>query len=295
MWWWGHTAHAEFLTYPNGSIDDVGDLDPTAYYEGVQDANQPVAATYSSTGWLPVPRKLLSPDGSSYVYWDWDRSGSEIITVASASSRARSTVYRGPGLYLPIAFAADGIYLVKAWPMLAMGQNLYRLNVGGGVPQLVSGSDRHMNTAPGWTLIADGAAWGIDSTTVGDDSTSVRASVYSIVRLDLSTSQATTWFTAPPNIMPLPIGVDARHRLVAVTGTKVWSIATPGATLELPDRSWVQTVIGWDIDSGFASGPEGMWLPGMGGVWLYAEGKSPQFFAAGPTDRPSYPAGTCLS
>lgn len=56
-------------------------------------------------------------------------------------------------------------------------------------------------------LIADGAAWGIGNRVVGN------AFYYSILRLDLQTSQVTDWFEGPANYQFWPQGVDDGHRL----------------------------------------------------------------------------------
>src|SRR2546427_6616551 len=230
LWWLGRPTHAAFLKFPTGAVEDVGEIDTSIL--GDQAQHPPEVATYTAEGWLPVPRKYLSPDESRYVYWDNDLS-KHVITVVDLNSGARSIAYDGPTLYVPIAFASDGIYLVKVIVPPAdvpeYPENLYRLGPGGGAPQLVRGSDRHMSI-PGWTLIADGAAWGLDYSVNAGHYT------YSLLRLDLSTFEITKWFTSPDE-MVWPMGVDARHRLFVATETKLWRVDSAGLARRLPDRA----------------------------------------------------------
>jgi hypothetical protein len=278
--WWsvGQDVHGGFVSVPDGAFADAGVLPmlPETY-----------GGTYisSSKWWLRAGRDLVSSDGTKYTYWKADPSLSEVHVVDVASGTDR-TIYSGKTLMIPIAFKSEAIYLVHGINIRQGAfEKLYRLDPAGGTPQLVSGSDRHMYQY-GWVLISDGAAWGIDYLAHGNNY------VYSVLRLDLATSQVTTWVEGQ-NKMFWPQGVDRQHRLYAAPyNGPLWRIDSPGQVVELPspEQMYFGNAIGGPNSS--IADSMGVWFSGQGGVWLYADGHDPKKFTVGPTDT-VWPAGPC--
>jgi len=278
--WWAidQDIHSGFVSVPDGAFTDAGILPllPETY-----------GGTYlsSSKSWLRASRELVSPDGTQIVYWRAAPSFSEghVFNVASGADRI---VYSGTTLFFPIAFKSDAIYLVHAInPRQGAFEKLYRLDPAGGTPKLVPGSDRHMYQY-GWVLIADGAAWGIDNLVQGNDYR------YSVLRLDLSTSQISSWVEGQ-NKMFWPQGVDIQHRLYAAPyNGPLWRIDSPGHMVELPSPEPMDfgNAIGGPL--GFASDSMGAWFSGHGAVWLYPDGRDPKKIAVAANGQ-VWPAGPC--
>ena len=287
--WWStdQEIHVGFVSMPDGAFTDAGLVALLRPTSNTLSSVEFYGATYlsASNSWLKVNQNLVSPDGTQIAFWEAGNNISE-IRVLNATSHDERVIYRGATMYIPIAFKSDGIYLVHAInPRQGSFEKLYRLDPAGGTPQLVPGSDRHMYQY-GWVLIADGAAWGIDFVAQGSNY------LYSVVRLDLASANVTTWVDGKDKMF-WPEGVDRRHRLFAAPyeGPQ-WRVDSPGQAVELqaPEKIQFGNGIGGPtpvVDS------VGAWVPGRGGVWLFADGHEAKKFAVGTTSEPVAPAGPC--
>jgi hypothetical protein len=288
--WWaeGTDIHGGLLSVPDGAFSDAGVLPLLPQTSNSLSSVQFYGGTYQSGSrtWLRLDRGLLSPDGTQYTYWDGDPSGAR-VHVLDLHSESDRVIYSGQTLYIPIAFESDWIYLVHG-VQLRQGafDKLYRLSPSGGVPQLVTGSDRHMNQW-GWVLIADGAAWGVDSVAVGD---SYHSSLY---RLDLASGQVTQWLDGAADGVSWPLGVDSSHRVFIDGGNQLWRLDGPQRAVQLSDPGPISASLYPGGSSGFVTDSRGVWFGGKGGVWLYADGQAPRQFAAGPSTDDVWPAGAC--
>lgn len=288
--WWaeGTDIHGGLISVPDGAFSGAGVLPLLPQTSNTLSSVQFYGGTYLSASrtWLRLDRGLLSPDGTQYTYWDGDPSGARvhIIDLRSATDRV---IYSGQTLYIPIAFESDWIYLVHG-VQLRQGafEKLYRLSPFGGAPQLVTGSDRHMNQW-GWVLIADGAAWGIDSVAVGN---TFHSSLY---RLDLTSAQVTPWLDGAADSVSWPLGVDSSHRLFIGGGNQLWRLDAPQQAVQLSDPGPINASNYPGGDSGFVSDSRGVWFGGKGGVWLYADEQAPKQFAVGPSTADVWAAGAC--
>jgi hypothetical protein len=300
--WWAEPGnnpgiHGGQISIPGGVVTDNGTLSamPQAADAGLASIEF-YGGTFSRDHvWRQLNRSLVSPDGSSYVYTTSDGPTiSTAIHVVDLATNTDAVVYGSPQtLYFPIAYEADGIYLVHAVnPKQGTFENLYRLNPAGGTPQLVSGSDRPMY-GWSWVLIADGAAWGIGYRTTGNDY------IYSIMRLDLTTSQVTDWMDGAVGDLIWPMGVDLLHRLYVEDQSALWQVAAPGQASSLPDPIPAAGDVAPRYDSGpgavpaFLADTQGEWFAGTNGIWLYRDGAAPTQFYAGPTGSAVYPGGPC--
>ena len=283
VWWAGEGSdvHAGFVSVPDGAFKDAGVL-PGASGGGY-------GATYDrATGtWIRASRPMVSLDGSRYTYWTADPSR-EDIHVVDVATGADHVAYSGAIAYIVIGFESDAIYVTHIINVRQGAfERLYRLDPSGGTPQLVPGSDRHMYQW-GWVLIADGAAWGIDSRPAANDY------IYSVLRLDLGTAQVTEWIEGPTMLWPQ--GVDGSHRLFAAAFSgPLWRVDAPGHAVQLESPSQVFFSGYPGAPSSFAAAPRGVWFSGKGAVWLSSDAQPSKLFTVGPATEDVYPAGTCLS
>lgn len=285
MYWEAETAagieiRTAFVSVPDGSVTPVTAPTPLPGVYG---------AVFASNVWVGVDRSQLSPDGSRYVYWKGNPDVSE-VHVVDLATHADHTLYSGAQLYIPIAFASDSIYVVHAInPRQGAYEKLYRMDAtSGGTPTLVPGSDRHMYQW-GWVLVSDGAAWGVDYRAEGS------SYIYTVLRLDLSTSKVTSWFDGPADDLAWPLGTDANHRLYVqgVNQNNLWRLVAPGNAEQLPNPGPIALADYIGGPTAMFSDSTGAWFPGRGGVWFYADVTAPKQFASGlPTDE-VYPAGPC--
>jgi hypothetical protein len=288
--WWGVNTdiHVGRLSFPGGAFSDQGVLPAPASAPDALASFQFYGATYISQShtWLRANPSLLSPDGRLYAYWG-SQSTTYSIHVLDLTTNNDQVIYNGSTLYFPIAFLADGIYMVHAIaPRQGAFEHLYRVSPSGGAIQLVPGSDRHMNQWA-WMMIADGAAWGVDSRVEGN------RYFYSILRLDLATSQVTKWFEGPADVQFWPDGVDSLQRLFVTDGKQLFRIDSPGHSVELPDPGPVAQLGGPGATPVLFADSQGTWFGGAGGVWLYPNAGAPVHLAAGPPDASVSPAGRC--
>jgi hypothetical protein len=296
VWWPANSTatavdiHAGFVSIPDGAITDVGVLpQPPVSLLGLPSV-QTYGATYESASnrWVHFDRAYVSPEGTSFAYWTSTGSNDNSVHVVDLATGVDRVIYRGATLFIIIAFEAKGIYLVHG-VALRQGafEKLYLLDPEGGTPTLVPGSDRHMYQY-GWVLISDGAAWGIDNRVDGT------AYIYSVVRLDLATAQATQWIEGPDDDMFWPLGTDSTHRLYAGDyHANLRRVAAPGQVEVLANPGQVGTGDGIGSSSSFVSDSVGEWFAGNGGVWLYSDTGQPRLFGVGPQNAQVFPAGPC--
>jgi hypothetical protein len=297
--WWSENStstgvdiHAAFVSFPDGGVTDAGVLPQLSLSLPGLASVQSYGATYNAATnqWVHADRAYLSPDGKRLAYWASSGVNDNSVHVLDLGTGVDHLLYSGSTLFIVIAYKPEGIYLVHGIaPRQGAFEKLYLLDpAGGGAPALVPGSDRHMYQY-GWQLISDGAAWGIDFRVDGT------AYIYSVVRLDLATAQATKWIEGAPDEGFNPLGTDAMHRLyLGGVQSKLWRIAAPGQVDALPNPGPVVAGGGLGSSTGFISDSFGAWIAGRGGVWLYPDAGEPTLFAAGPNNADVSPAGPCL-
>ena len=286
--WWSENIpsppsvqdHAAFVSVPDGAVSTVAPLPDQQLQYGV---------TYLSASkrWIRADRKHISPDGTRYAYTTQAQANYEVHVVDIATGADR-VIYSGPTLFIVIAFESDAIYVVHGVrPRQGSFENLYRLDPAGGEPTLVTGSNRHMYQYA-WVLVSDGAAWGIDVRIDGN------VDNYSILRLDLATSQVTQWGESSPNDMFWPLGTDSKHRLYAGDSQQLLRLSSPGQIDRLPNPGPIGQAGNVGGPSGLVSDSRGVWFPGRGSVWLYTESQPPKQFTVGAPTETVFPAGPCL-
>ncbi|GAC1475977.1 MAG: hypothetical protein PVSMB3_16770 [Candidatus Dormibacteraceae bacterium] len=273
-------ANTTFVRVPDGAVST---LMPLPDHRGGS------GGTYLSASqrWIGTDRKHISPDETRYAYTTQAQANYEVHVVDIATGADR-VVYSGPTLFIVIAFESDTIYVVHGVrPRQGSYENLYRLDPAGGEPALVPGSNRHMYQFA-WVLVSDGAAWGIDVRIDGN------VYNYSILRLDLATSQVTQWGESSPGDMFWPLGTDSKHRLYLGDNQQLLRLGSPGQVDRLPNPGPIGQAGNVGGPGGLVSDSRGVWFPGRGSVWLYTETQPPKQFVVGAPTETVWPAGPCL-
>lgn len=119
--------------------------------------------------WLPVPRNLVSPDGSRYVY-----PGPQGVYMVNVADNSFTQLGQG-----------------KAWNILAVdSQGVYAIVVGAGGLWLLpfTGTAQQITATGYWQAVGGGAAYGTGASAVPQGATNP------ILRLDLKTGNAVPWF-----------------------------------------------------------------------------------------------------
>jgi hypothetical protein len=274
-----------FVRFPAGVVTDDpgGGMQPAEASSGrTSTAARPIlhgfgGLSYDSaaTRWIPTSSALVSPDGSEYAYPEFLRAPSinsptaiHVVTVATGSDRV---VYSRGAIDVPIAFRAEGIYLVTGrWEALSVGLRLLD-------PR--SGSVRVLAITGGWSVVSGGAAWGIDADLGG-----IGLDPHRIDRLDLATGAVTTWYEVPSDRLVEPIGLDLDGAPIIVVWTNgtsdvpsiehVYRVLSRTQTVHLFAAGIDEAIGDFTADSHglwFASAYiyDGLWY---GGLWLYTDG-----------------------
>jgi hypothetical protein len=270
-------THAAFVHLPQGAVSDAGMVSNPPDVSG---ATAVVGATYErlSKRWLPVRPEAVSPDGAHYAYIS---RGVHVVNVASGADRV---AYGGPTNFILIAFAKDALYLAEATnPRQGVFEKLFRLDLVGGSPRLVPGSDRHMDQS-GWVVVSGGAAWGLDYRVQGS------AFIYRVLRLDLTSATVTEWLEGPPDRRFSPLGTDDRNRLYVSEGHEVLRLAQPHQVERLLNPPSEPSALTF---GSFSHDTRGAWFAGRGQVWLYSDRGGARQFKVGQAEEMVFPAGPC--
>jgi hypothetical protein len=261
------------VSYPGGHIDEVGQTNGDVY-----------DAQYKR--WVQSPQELISPDGSRYTYWSLSGTtpGNNQVHVVDVVSGVDRTIYDGLTNYWPIAFAGDGIYVMRA---INLKQNslegLFRLDTAGGTPVPVRGSDLLSHAT--WTIVSAGSAWGFDW------QPGTQQIVYRVKQLNLATGIVTDWLQEPPNLQLSPIGLDARGRLYLSDFYELWRLDAPNVEERLLKPPLVSGRVSLNI---FVADAHGEWMGSWGGLWHYSDAGGAQRVSVATDQDMVTPAGPCI-
>jgi hypothetical protein len=150
------------------------------------------------------------------AYIDGDKNSSRLHLVDLKTTKDRVLAEGGP--WRIIGLQPDAVYVMRvqytedtpAYGVLELGRGLWKVPLDGGVPVQLTSDSRN------WAFVSGGFAWG-DASTVD-----VAGGPNDIVRLDVKTRQAQTWF-AP----------GKRSRVLAIDSSGVPLIVSEADTNEL--------------------------------------------------------------
>jgi len=285
-----------FLVFPEGTYT----ADPLSYetydfatknlrtapepaFHGPQDysMNQPVFDARSSR-WVPVARTAVSPDGSRYVYSQYQYpsnasatslpapTGSLIRVVAIATGEDR-VIYQGPP-YDVVGWTPEGIYLRRVCTDAdcRSGGGLWSLDPGGGVPQQVAAPPAQVsgiNSVPMWNALGGGATWALRADPANGSGSR-------LLRHDLNDGQETTWLSRPQSSWMSILGINAGLPILAISensSTGVWLVTGRDAARLLITMPIIQTN-GPGGDQLVPATPRGAPIQDRYGLWLGTDG-----------------------
>jgi hypothetical protein len=230
--------------------------------------------------WLTVPANSVAPDGRSFAYVSkvddtTGLSGPARLHIVDVRTRSEK-VWPVPQGRAIVRWAADGIYVSGYF-----GTELERIDPTSGESHLfgINSPDGHQAA---WTEVRDGYAWGVTEFLYANNE---------LTRLDLSTGQASIWYTWPAGLSLLGLDFQGRPILIEDDGTSLGygrpvAIVAQNKAVNLGTADqklyWSESVV---ADS------HGLWISGfMEGIWLYTpagglrhvNSESPADIVAGP-------------
>jgi hypothetical protein len=250
-------------------------------------------AAFVGGRWVPADAADVSPDGRSFVYTTYtsgvpgQADGSQILVRDVATGRDRE-VWRGSGYVEVGAWTASGIYFVLQPQGDGLGLTEVRLldpshpgstrRIGPNPPLSTSVPPGQLPLFTGSHLVFGGALW-----TTFEDRAPGAGPPNHVARMDLATGRITTWYTSPPNLGAIILGLDAQgHPVlsllppdVRITGPT--APPTPSGMLVLltaPDQT--VTLAGGDLGQYWTSAvgdDHGIWITSEDGLWLYRGGR----------------------
>jgi streptogramin lyase len=130
-------SQGEFLNLRNGELveDPAGRFvtDGTLFQlQGTPVLKGQLPATYlwAAKRWVPARDNAISPDGSRYVYFDYQQGMDRVLHVVDIATGRDRTLQLPRGFWSPIGFTNDGIYLHQAYEGIGPGLTLVNPDSG---------------------------------------------------------------------------------------------------------------------------------------------------------------------
>jgi hypothetical protein len=270
---------SSFLSYPSGEVtmDPRGTFIPadtpnlyrstvTPYLYGPG----PTSYSPAASRWVPVGTMDMSPDGSQYAYAEPFEGRLHVVTATTGADRVIPLPAKVP--YAVARYAAEGIYLTRAWEGLPTG--LYLVELPAGRLTTIDELVLYASVQPGvaWLLdIDERDANPVESPYLG-------ALPNELVRRDLKTGSTVIWLYRPGMSVEW-LGVDSKGRpIVRVSGSS-WVITAPEVAAELAMDA---------PEVGLASS-RGVWFANGAGVFLLNASGGVEHL----TTQLGWPAGEC--
>lgn len=264
--WSDSAARAGFLSFPGGVL--------------TKDSAAPAGAFFYDRAyqrWLPVGRNSVSADGKSYAYDSGDlmfHKGGKVHVVNLATGADRVIyVDSATVVYKIVDFTGAGIYVTQG-DVEGRSRGLWFLSQAGGEPRLINSNVES-------PVLGGGFGWGLDFN-AADPSPSMgglQGPVNRLLRIDLASGVATTWFYRPGTDM-FTVGSDSTGdplvgaiRRTAATGAEsieIWLVSSSSATAT---RLLVASTDAPSPEMVSATDRYGAWLDGSSDTaWLYSAG-----------------------
>lgn len=202
------------------------------------------------------------------------------VHVVDARTGTDRVVYAGEPTFAAVDYSAAGLYLARFAASRAGTESseLYLLDPAGGMPRLLTGSDLQLDRG-GWRAIDRGAAWGTRFT-----SGSAIWPGNQLMRFDLKTGAVAEWLTSPIENTLALLGFDSDGHPLMLTEKASSSFSEPihaeVLLLTGPDRAFEvfatdnaqDPLPGAGAAAGGVFDVHGIWIGGLGGIWLYQAG-----------------------
>jgi hypothetical protein len=257
----GQILQAGFLTFPSGTFapDPRGTIKPKANGDGV-------AFDRGYNKWLPVSWRLVSDDGSHYVYADYSNpdpssSGAHSVIHIVSVGTGVDRVLTQKGQYIIMDYSANGVYLTQ-WIGGHDGpgpQIQWKLNPSTGALTTLSGGAKYGY----W--VAGGAGWRTDYNPADPTVHNGPTGGNRVTRVDLATGAETTWLYQQGADWVQVMGFDLRGDPIVEVG--VGSQVTIWLLSDSLHRTQITTGLatyGWAVGDS-----NGIWLSEADGTFLY--------------------------
>lgn len=257
----GQIQQAGFLTFPSGTFapDPRATIKPKAIGDGL-------AFDRGYNKWLPVSWRLVSDDGSHYIYADYPNpdptaSGAHsvihIVNVGTGADR----VLTQTGEYIIMDYSANAVYLTQ-WIGGHDGPGpeiQWMLNPSTGVVTTLPGGPKYGY----W--VAGGAGWRTDYNTADPTVHNGPTGGNRLIRVDLATGAETTWLYQQGADWVQVMGFDLKGHPIVVVG-----VGNQITILLLTDSVHRTQITMGPANYGWALGDSnGIWLSGVEGTYLY--------------------------
>ena len=222
--------------------------------------------------WLPVPRELVSPDGSQYTYGELIPNPASqglggpppigtLVHVVDVATGRDQVVYQSPDVLGPVTFRPEGIYLTQATAFVNTVTPFYVWLLdpaAHSAHKLLGGK----SVGPGTTAFTAGTLW-----IMSIDPNNPKGPP-KLLLVNLSDGVQSTWFE-PTSMFARLLGLDMLdHPIVSTSSTtngdpgKTWVVTAAGRVQPIADEGFTGQLV---ADS------HGLWLTGKG-VFLYPTG-----------------------
>lgn len=261
----GQIQQVGFLTFPGGAFaaDPRGAVTPKAMAYGL-------AYDRGYNRWLPVDWRLVSDDGTRYVYGEYPNpdptaagaySIIHIVNVATGADR----ILTQSGQYIINDYTGNRVYLT-AWIGGHDGpgpQINWALDPSTGVVTALPGGAKYGY----W--IAGGGGWRTDYNTADPTVHNGPTGGNRIIRVDLATGLETTWFYQQGADWVQVLGFDLKGHPIVADGmgntSTTWLLSDSAHRTQLASES--------PPSIGSALGDSnGIWLSDTGGTYLFTAG-----------------------
>jgi hypothetical protein len=276
----GSSGSGGFLVFPGGKfvadptsnvvIPNVPTPSPTSPYNYGPGNFFGLSYDRRYSKWLPVPRQLVSPDESHYVY-----TSSDSVYVVSVANGTKVELGAGMGHgWTVLGVESEGVY--------ANPQQTSSLPPAGLWLLPFSGAPRQITTKGYWQSVGGGAAYGYDAPALP------LGAVQPLLRLDLKTGKTSTWVdNLPPNSSVQ--GFDTQgHPIVNVQSAPMQIVVLTGVNRQVAiyDGSLQNFYLSW----GILADRNGIWLASGSGLYMWT-GVVGQIEQVSPVSGPM--AGPC--
>jgi hypothetical protein len=223
------------------------------YYPGYGQFGNFFGLTYDRpySKWLPVPRQLVTPDGSKYAYTSPDS-----VYVVNVVGGAKTELGTGFG-------HAWQVFEVENDRLYANPQQTTSQAVAGLWVLPFSGAPRQITSKGYWQSVGGGAAYGFEAPGIP------QGAVQRLMRLDLRTGVATPWLdNLPPNSQVLGFDLQG-HAIMLVQGNSAQAVVLTGRnqTLTMYDGSQPNIFI-----TAVLGDRNGIWMASGDGLYIYRTG-----------------------
>ena len=256
----GQIQQAGFLTFPSGTFapDPRGTIKPKAMGGGL-------AFDRGYNKWLPVSWRLVSDDGSHYVYAEYPspdpapgaHSVIHIVSVGTGADR----VLTQTGQYIIMDYTGSRVFMTQ-WVGGHDGpgpQIQWMLNPSTGVVTTLPGGSKYGYWA------AAGAGWRTDYNTADPTVHNGPTGGNRLIRVDLTSGAETTWLYQQGADWVQVMGFDLKgHPIVEVSVGNQITISLLSDSVHRTEITTGPTNYGWVVGDS-----NGIWLSGVDGTYLY--------------------------